>query len=202
MAYTDFTLDSIEQKFGVKNQQRALFAPLPPLPISADLQKALARARELPLRTEKAKSELIVIPILLELRELTNRFFTIYSGDNLNADEEAGLRGECDFILTKNTGTFDINYPILSVVEAKKNDLDIGIPQCAAQLVGAKVFNEKKGVNISTLYGCVTTGDDWVFMRLRDNKLVIDTRKYYLVEIGELLALFVDIIDQYRMELV
>ena len=173
---------------------------MPPLPISADLQKALARARELPIRTEKARSEWIVAPILLELRDLTNSFFTIYSGDNLNADEGAGLWGECDFILTKNTGTFDINYPILSVVEAKKNNIEIGIPQCAAQLVGAKIFNQKKGVIISTLYGCVTTGDDWVFMRLADNELVIDTRKYYLVEIGELLALFVDIIDQYKTE--
>lgn len=202
MAYTDFTLESIEQKFGVKNQQRALFTPLPPLPISADLQKALARARELPIRSEKARSEWIVAPILLELRDLTNRFFTIYSGDILNADDEAGLWGECDFILTKNTGTFDINYPILQIVEAKRNDLEIGIPQCAAQLIGARIFNEKKGVTISVLYGCVTTGDEWVFMRLADNELVIDTRKYYLVEIGELLALFVDIIDQYRTELV
>lgn len=202
MAYTDFSLESIEQKFGIHNRSQSLFAPLPPLPISADLQKALTRARDLPIRTEKARSEWIVAPILLELRDLTDRFFTIYSGDNLNADEEAGLRGECDFILTKNTGTFDINYPILSVVEAKKNDIEIGIPQCAAQLVGARIFNEKKGVMISTLYGCVTTGDDWVFMRLIDNELVIDTRKYYLVEIGELLALFVDIINQYRTELV
>ena len=54
---------------------------------------------------------------------------------------------------------------------------------------------------ISTLYGCVTTGDDWVFLRLTNNELVIDTRKYYLVEIGELLALFVDIINQYKTEL-
>lgn len=202
MAYTDFTLASIEQKFGVKNQQRTLFAPLPPLPLSADLQKALARARELPVRSEKAKSELIVIPILLEIRDLTDRFFTIYSGDNLSADEEAGLKGECDFILAKDTGTFDINYPILQIVEAKRNDLEVGIPQCAAQLVGARIFNKRKGITPEFLYGCVTTGDEWVFMRLADNELVIDTRKYYLVEIGELLALFVSIIDQYRTELV
>lgn len=178
-----------------------MFAPLTPLPVGADLQKALARARDLPIRSEKAKSEWIVAPILLELRDLTDRFFTIYSGENLSADEEAGLKGECDFILAKNTGTFDINYPILSVVEAKRNDIEIGIPQCAAQLVGARIFNEKKGVTISTLDGCVTTGDDWVFMRLVDNELVIDIRKCYLVEIGELLALFVDIINQYRTEL-
>jgi hypothetical protein len=198
MAYTDFTLASIEQQFGITNQQQLLFAPLPPLPVSSDLQKALARARALPIRTEKARSEWIVAPILLELRDLTNLFFTIYSGDNLNADEAAGLRGECDFILTKNTGTFDINYPILSVVEAKKNDLDIGIPQCAAQLIGARIFNQKKGISPPSLYGCVTTGDDWVFMRLTNSELVIDSRKYYLVEIGELLALFVKLIDEFR----
>lgn len=198
MAYTDFTLELIEQKFNVKNQQRALFTPLPPLPVSSDLQKALDRARSLPIRTEKARSEWIVAPILLELRQLTDRFFTIYSGDNLNADDEAGLRGECDFILTKDTGTFDIQYPILCVVEAKKNDIEIGVPQCAAQLVGARLFNQKKGVTPPALYGCVTTGDDWVFMRLTDNELTIDTRKYYLVEIGELLALFVKLIDEFR----
>ena len=198
MAYADFSLELIEQKFGIRNQQRPLFDPLPPLPVSTDLQKALARARALPIRTEKARSEWIVAPILLELRDLTNRFFTIYSGDNLNADDEAGLRGECDFILTKDTGAFDIQYPILCVVEAKKNDLDIGVPQCAAQLVGARLFNQKKGATPPALYGCVTTGDDRLFMRLAGNELTIDTRKYYLVEIGELLALFVKLIDEFR----
>ena len=134
MAYTDFTLEIIEEKFGVKNQRRSLFAPVQPLPVSSGLQQALDRANELVIRTEKAKSEWIVAPVLLEIRMLTNRFFTIFSGDNLNADDDAGLRGECDFILAKDTGTFDINYPILSVVEAKKNDLDIGIDRKSTRL--------------------------------------------------------------------
>ncbi len=198
MAYTDFTLANLEQKFGIRNRRRQLFAPLPPLPLSTDLQKALVRARELPVRSEKAKSEWIVVPILTEIRDLTDRFFTIYSGDTLSADEEAGLKGECDFILAKDTGSFDINYPILQLVEAKKNDVEVGVPQCAAQLLGARLFNEKKGPAPEFLYGCVTTGDEWLFMRLAGDELVIDTRKYYLVEIGELLALFVSIINEYR----
>ncbi|TAE24751.1 MAG: hypothetical protein EAZ91_19970 [Cytophagales bacterium] len=198
MAYSDFTLDSIEETFGIKNYSRQLFEPLPPLALSPDLNKALKRARTLPIRSEKARSEWIVAPILVEVLELTNEFFTIYSGDILTADETVGLRGECDFILTKATGTFNINYPILQVVEAKKNDLDIGVPQCAAQLIGAQLFNKKKGVNLPFVYGCVTTGDEWLFMRLSGNELVIDIRKYYLVEIGELLALFVKLIDEFR----
>lgn len=198
MAYSDFTLGTLEQAFGVVNQRRLLFDPLPPLPLSADLKKALARARELPVRSEKAKSEWIVAPVLTELRELTDRFFTIYSGDNLPADDAAGLKGECDFILAKDTGSFDINYPILQLVKAQKNDVEIGVPQCAAQMVGARIFNEKRGIHPGFLYGCVTTGDEWLFMRLIDNELVIDTRKYYLVEIGELLALFVQLINEFR----
>lgn len=198
MAYTDFTLDSIEQKFGVKNHSRLLFNIMPPLPLSADLEKALARARSLPVRSEKARSEWIVAPILIEIRDLTDHFFTIHSGDTLTADEAVGLKGECDFILAKDTGSFNINYPILQIVEAKRNDLEIGVPQCAAQLIGAQRFNQIKDVNIPFLYGCVTTGDEWLFMRLTGTELVIDIRKYYLVEIGELLALFVSLIDEFK----
>ncbi len=67
------------------------------------------------------------------------------------------MNGECDFILAKDVGSFSNNYPIFHIVEAKKNDIDLGVPQCAAQLVGAKFFNEKKSIKIDKIYGCVTT---------------------------------------------
>ena len=195
MAYTDFSLGTLETKFGIRNHVRPLFEPLPPL-VPSDLQYA----ERIPLTTEKAKSESIVFPILLELRSRNDSFFTIYSGDNLNADSDKGLNGECDFILTKDTGSFDINYLIMQVVEAKRNDLEIGVPQCAAQLVGARFFNEAKGVSVPILTGCVTTGNEWLFIRLTDH-LEIDRRKYYLNELGELLAVFQQLIDYYRITL-
>jgi hypothetical protein len=138
-----------------------------------------------------------VFPVLVELRNNNDKFFTIYSGDNLNADDEKGLKGECDFILAKETHSFSISYPIMQLVEAKRNDVELGVPQCAAQMVGAKVFNEKKGARLEKIYGCVTTGDEWLFMKLEEH-LTIDTRKYYLVEIRELLAIFQNIIDYYK----
>lgn len=200
MAYSDFTLEKLEQQFGIKNQMIPLFNNIHPLEPSDKLKEALQLARELPIRSEKAKSESIVFPILVELRQKNNKFFTIYSGDNLNADEEKGLKGECDFILTKDTHSFNISCPIIQIVEAKKNDLEIGVPQCAAQLLGAKIFNEKRGVILDTVYGCVTTGDEWLFMKLEQD-LIIDTRKYYLNEIGELLATFQAIIHYYQEKL-
>jgi len=198
MAYSDFTLKDLKVKFGIENKVQNLFSTLPPFAVSEDLKEDLRLAKTLPVRSEKAKSELIVMPILIELMKQNEQFFTIYSGDTLIADRNNGLAGECDFILAKNTGTFDINTPIITVVEAKKNDVDIGIPQCAAQMVGAMVFNQEYGNEIGKIYGCVTTADDWIFLKLENNVLYIDNQKYYLGKIEELLGVFQHIIDYYK----
>lgn len=200
MAFSDFTFDDLEARFGVKNWVRQLFSGNDRIEPGAKLTEALSLAQELPVRSEKAKSELLVLPILLELRSRNNKFFTIYSGDILNADKEKGLIGECDFLLAKDTGSFSINYPIIQLVEAKRNDIEEGLRQCAAQLVGARLFNEKKGITIPKLYGCATTGDDWQFLVLEDD-LTIDNQKYYLNDIGRLLAVLQTIIDYYKQQL-
>lgn len=198
MAYTDFTLKHLHKKFGISNKIALLFPKLAPIEPSDWLKDMLQKASLLPLRSEKAKSEMIVFPILLELRNRNDNFITIYSGDNLNADDENGLKGECDFIITKDIGTYDINYPIIQIVEAKKHDIDNGIPQCAAQMLGAKIYNEKNGVKINNIYGCVTTGNDWLFLKLEEDIITIDRQKYYLNEIDVLLAVFQKIINIYK----
>jgi hypothetical protein len=197
MAYSDFvSLEQIESRLGIKNKVTELFAEVQPMAPSDWLKTALEIAKELPLKSEKAKSEWIVVPILTEIRNRNHKLFTIYSGDTLNADEEKGLKGECDFILAKDTGSLNISYPILHILEAKKGDTEIGIPQCAAQLAGAKLYNERKGAPTEFLYGCVTTGKDWQFLRLQ-NELLIDRTTYYLAEVDILLGVFQAIIDLY-----
>ena len=197
MAYTDFTLSDLEEKFGVKNERKQLkFFAKAVIPTER-LQIELEESTEMPIKSEKARSEWIVVPILKELRTRNSKFFTIYSGDTLVGDKEAGLQGECDFILSKDTKSYEISIPIFQIVEAKRNDLDEGIKQCCAQLVGAKKYNEKKGITTEKLYGCTTTGDVWQFIEYSD-KLYIDDKKYYLGEISELLGVFQSIIDYYK----
>ncbi len=203
MAYTSFTLDDLEEQFGIRNRRERLFGEITPVLIISDwLAQTLKMAEGLSVKSEKARSELLVSPILLELRMQNDDFFTVYSGDMLNVDEDRGLNGECDFIIAKDTGSFTVNYPILQLVEAKKQDIEIGVPQCAAQMVGAKLFNDRRGHPIDVIYGCVTTGDDWLFLRLGTDGLIIDTRKFYLGNLGQLLGVFQIIIDFYRKSLV
>ncbi len=200
MAYTDFSLSDLEMKFGISNRRKRLFTDVQPMFPSETLSVALAEVEELPVRSEKAKSEWIVVPILRELRNKNNKFFTIHSGENLNADEARGLKGECDFILAKDIGTFDLNYPVIQIVEAKRNDLEVGVPQCAAQLLGAKIYNEKKGIKLEKIYGCVTTGNEWLFLCMQDN-LLIDSKLYYLSELPDILGIFQNIINYYKIAL-
>lgn len=201
MAYSDFTFKDLKVKFGISNKVTSLFSNIKPLKISAALAEDLHLASMLPVRSEKAKSELIIMPILIELMKQNEKFFTIYSGDTLVADKSNGLSGECDFILAKNTGSFDINTPLITIVEAKKNDVEIGIPQCAAQMLGARVYNADYGNDLAEIYGCVTTADDWIFLKLEGDTLLVDNQKYYLGQIEELLGVFQVIIDFYKQKL-
>ena len=197
MAYSDFTLADLEEQFGIKNQRKHLFTQIEPVLPSEKLLFDLAEGEDMPIRSEKARSEWIVVPILKELRHRNDNFLTIYSGEVLTADKAKGLVGECDFIIAKDTKTYDISLPIFMLVEAKKNDLEEGVRQCAAQMVGAKVFNQKKGIDLDKIYGCSTTGTDWQFLELSD-QLYVDNRQYYLVELKELLGIFQQIIDYYK----
>ncbi len=201
MAYTDFNFADLQKKLGLKNRREYLFEAIQPIVAGARLREALETAEDLPIKSEKARSEWIVVPVLDDLRKRNDRYFTIYSGDRLDVDEKKGLKGECDFILAKETGSLSISAPILQLVEAKKGDIEAGIPQCAAQMLGARLFNEEQGIKLEHIYGCVTTGKDWQFLRLTGELLIIDKNTYYISEIDELLGVFQTIIDYYKVNI-
>jgi hypothetical protein len=190
MAYADFTLQGVETAFGISTQVGLLFEDLAPLPVPTWLQELLARGLQLPLLSEKARGELIVMPILLACRELSGNVISIYSGARLDADPRQGLIGECDYILARTPPLPELRAPLIIILEAKKNDIESGLGQCAAQMVGARLWNERQGQTISSVYGCITTGEVWQFLRLANSVLTIDSTRYYLDSVGRILAAF------------
>ncbi|MEO1509868.1 MAG: hypothetical protein AAFU84_19695, partial [Cyanobacteria bacterium J06633_23] len=72
--------------------------------------------------------------------------------------------------------------------EAKKADLKSGLGQCAAEMIAAQRFNQKKEQPISTIYGCVSNGTQWRFMQLQEQQLTIDLNDYPLPPVGQILA--------------
>lgn len=190
MAYTDFTLQAVETAFGVRSQVAAAFGDLTPVAVPAWLQELLARGLQLPLLSEKARGELIVMPILLACRELSGNTLAIYSGARLDVDTKQGLQGECDYILARTPPVPELRAPLVTIVEAKKNDIESGLGQCAAQMVGARLFNERSGQPVEVVYGCVTTGEVWQFLRLAGPVLTIGVPRCFLDNVGRILAVF------------
>lgn len=165
MAYTQFKkLEQLQKGFGIKTLQiEWLPLQLPDAPISAILLQYLADAKLEPLRTEKAKSEYVIAPIIKELRRNNPNQFSSFSGFELSVDKSLGLTGFCDFLLSAEPFQADITAPIFCLVEAKKDDIERGTAQCGAEMYAAQVYNEQASTPRKVIYGCVTTAFRGVF---------------------------------------
>lgn len=197
MTYSDFTLESANTNLGLEIQRALLFAKVTPVAMPSWLQDVLETGRQMALLSEKARSEFIVAPILLSIRLLSDNRITIYSGQRLDIDIEKGLVGECDFILTDTPPVPIVQAPIVTLVEAKKNDIESGLGQCAAQMYAADLFNHRKGHPRTAIFGCVTTGEVWQFLKLAEATLYIDSNRYYIDQVETILGVLSAIVDIY-----
>ena len=202
MAYSDFTLDRLIQEFGVEVQgERSMFGEARPVTPSPWLVEALQRANNTGFGSEKSRSERLVSPILLELSNQNQDAFAILSGANLDIDPSHGLNGECDFILSFTRLQDLIRAPVFCITEAKKQDVELGTAQCAAQLLGAARLNEREKKVIPTLYGCCTTGVEWRFLRFENSTFTLDETRYLISNLPKLLGVLQQIIDWQKFAL-
>lgn len=181
MAYSDFkTIDETIRRFNLTlSNGFQLFKEIQTQQPSQKLLDALQEELgvSLAIDTEKARSEMIVVPILKEVRQLFAGKISYFSGSTFNVDVANGLNGEVDFLLSASTIQIEITAPVLTLVEAKNADTKLGLGQCAAQMVAAWRFNEERGRNLP-IWGASTTGDRWRFLRLQENSLEIDLTEY------------------------
>jgi hypothetical protein len=191
MGYDDFTFDSLLAEFGLSLAQAPLFAPPPHAEPTPWLLDTLQKGRGVAFYSEKSRSEFIVAPVLLACQEMLRSACCLYSGIRLDVDPDKGLKGECDFILAKAPPPPALRAPLMVIVEAKKNDIEEGLPQCAAQMIGARMFNDHHKEPVTTVYGCVTTGEAWQFLRLWGQELVTDADRYYITNFSAVLGILV-----------
>ena len=182
MAYSDWTLETVKKAFELEEVNAAgIFSDIEPVAPSAHLTTTLERNVPLAfaMGTEKAKSELIVSAVLVELWEHFNRSISFFSGIDFNVDAENGLTGVCDFLVSLSSAQFHLEAPIIIIlVEAKRDNLTIGLGQCVAEMVAAQCFNAESGNDISCVYGALTSGIEWVFLKLGEKKLQLDMAAY------------------------
>jgi hypothetical protein len=192
MSYKNFNLDQVRRAFALSlNEHQDLFGRLPEIAVNPVLRTMLDENVPLAVdvHTEKVRSELIVAPILLEVRRLTGRRIGFFSGIEFEVAPEQGLSGYCDFILSRSPAQLVLTAPVVTIVEAKNDNIKVGLGQCAAVMVAARVFNEREGQGTTTIYGAVTTGTSWRFLKLEAVSLFVDRSEYTLEPVGKILSI-------------
>lgn len=193
-SYGDLSIDDVRKKFKLTITRARLFEQPPLLEPSSWLREMLNEGIDVSVISEKARSEFIVAPMLLYIREVNHGQISIYSGVKFDVDPAQGLRGTCDFILSRSQMLPTVQAPAFVMVEAKKNDIEEGLGQCAAEMVAAQLFNQREANEVPNIYGCVTTGESWQFLRLANTSLVIDQQRYFLVKLSEILGILDSIV--------
>ncbi|MEG3898461.1 MULTISPECIES: hypothetical protein [unclassified Microcoleus] len=198
MPYSQFTITRAKKDFQLTIVEETRFFPevesINPSPrLSSELE-------DLPwtiaVGSEKARSEAIVYPVLQEVRRLMNRQISLFSGREFNVDPSCDLTGYVDFLISRSPEQLTVEAPAIVVVEAKKADLNEGIGQCIAEMVAAQRFNEAAEHPIATIYGCISSGTQWRFLKLSGTTVTIDLTDYPLLPVETILGFLVWMVQQ------
>jgi len=197
MPYHKFTLTKVKQELKLEITEQDLFSQVSDYQLNDYFIQSLNRGIALanPIGTEKAKSEFIVAPLLLELKSLFYEKISLFSGTELNVDKSKGLNGVCDFIIAKENQQYILENPIITIVEAKNDNISNGLGQCMAEMYAASLYNQQQPNTIKVVYGIVTTGNEWKFLRLQKNLVTIDAKDYFISELAKLFGILVYIIE-------
>lgn len=124
-------------------------------------------------------SEAVISPVLMAAAELGSPPLIVHSGEWLDVDASRELNGEADSIIARSPPVPYLVAPLLG--------------QCIARMEAVRLFNQKAGADM-TVYGCVTTGEVWQFLRHDVTTVALDTRRYAIQQLDLLLGVFHDIL--------
>ena len=197
MSFQNFSFPQVQQDLGLTVDEADLYSHVPILALREEFAAALNEGTTLALavNTEKAKSEFIIAPLLLELRRSLGDRFGLFSGVELAVDPGRGLNGVCDFIITKSARQFILSSPLIAIVEAKNDNLRSGLGQCIASMYAAQLFNQQTSAPIEAVFGVITTGSAWKFLRLQQAVITLDVKEYYIDNAGKILGILTQIVQ-------
>jgi hypothetical protein len=197
MAYSDFTFTKLQTKFNIDQESKHLFKGITIVnqKPSKHLLDDISAGREMPIYSEKAKSEALIFPIIREIKR-KNPNISIFSGYTFNVDIENELSGAPDFLISAKPKIVEPQRPIFCLLESKNKTPEEGFAQCAAEMYAARVFNAQTDEKLEVIYGAVTNAFDWVFLKLEGDTIYIDLDRYFLNELPKLLGILQYIVNQ------
>ena len=197
MSYEEFNLEQINSDFGLTIEENVeLFADIQEVQLDEFFLRYLHNNIPLAvaISTEKAKSEMILAPILIELRRMLNNQISLFSGIKFNVDSTRGLNGFCDFLISRSRQQSFIKSPVVAIVEAKNDNIKSGYAQCMAEMIAAKIFNKREDKEFESIFGVVTNGNQWKFLKLNQDEIYIDLNDYYIISPEKIMGILISMV--------
>ena len=174
MAFSDYkTLDQVQKEFNIIYQE-ADYLGTQPIALSQNFLTEIEFNRENIdiFASEAARTEAIIFPILREIYKPYHDYYSLWIQKSITYNEK--LTGAPDYIIATRSalGKTVLEFPLVIVVEAKKNDFEQGWGQCLAELVAAQKLNGESGKRV---YGIVTDGELWKFGLLVNDTFISNT---------------------------
>ena len=186
MAFSDYKhIAQVQQEFRINYQEASFITarainPPPSFVIEFEFNQENIEI----FSSEAARTNLIITPILREVYKNFYNRYAFWVQKTISATEK--LTGSPDYLIATRSslGKTVLEYPLVVIVEAKKNDFEQGWGQCLAEMVAAQKLNENPK---QAVYGIVTDGELWKFGVLTDHTFTSNKEGY---TVGNLATLF------------
>ena len=191
MVYGELRFEELAGRFGVEFDRCRLFQDAPSLVSPSWLGDYLRRGLQQSVRTASAAGSYRIAPILLCCAEFLDGCCSIFSDVDLTVDEPSGLSGKCEYLLQASVPLTSQFSPTMTIVVDIDGDPGASWTKCVAQMIGMIRYSK---VPVDEVFGCVTSGHDWQFMRLRGSKCTFDNDLYFLSQTDKILGILVTIL--------
>lgn len=185
MAFGDYkNIAQVQQEFGIKYREESFICPVAVEPTPA-FRAEFEFNREYTdiFSSDASRANLVITPVLREVYKEFHTHYSFWIQKSITYNEK--LTGAPDYIIATRSalGKTVLEFPLVIVVEAKKNDFEQGWGQCLAELVAAQKLNGESG---KPVHGIVTDGELWKFGTLVDDTFISNTEGYTVGDLAEL----------------
>lgn len=186
MAFSDFkTIAEVQQTFGIVHTRRDFLVVESSSPSTYFLQDFEFKQQHIDVfASEGARCEAIIFPILLDVYKGYADACALWIKKAITYNET--LSGTPDYFVSTRSelGMLVVGSPLILMVEAKKNDFELGWGQCLAELTAAQKINDNADFPV---YGIVTDGIRWEFGQLVGDTFTQNRTRF---DLGNLPMLF------------
>ncbi len=179
MAFSDFkTISDVQEKFKIKYENDDIFFVEDREPSEQFISEFEFSKKYIDVfESEGSRCEIVIFPILKEVYKDYAENYGLWVRKSIKYDDI--LNGTPDYLIATRSelGLTVLGSPMVMLVEAKKNDFELGWGQCLAELVAAQRINDDPDFPV---YGIVTDGILWQFGRLAGDVYTRNSANYSL----------------------